>query len=170
MNYWNIADVIVDAAALLAEDKPVFKAIIGTIDSIIESKASGVTNSDIIDVVKSQAKSKWNDVKTADLTEIADIIGENIDLNLKTDETKKDTGWLGKIWSLLLMSLGFIKPIITNPEIKKIIGYAEILVKAKDTGISNDALKDSLVAMSKSAWNNLDATKITKIMAVVTTK
>lgn len=168
--YWNMIDGVVDTAALLAEDKPVAKAIIGAVNTIVETQASGVTNSSITEVITAMAKSKLNDIKEADLSAIADIIGEDIDVELKTDETQKDTGWLGTLWGMLKMVLGLVKPMITNPEVAKIVGYVEVLVAAKDTGISNKAVKATLVAMGKSAWNNLDSKKITKIMAVISKK
>ena len=170
VNYWNIADNVVDASKVLAEDKPVAKAIIGGIDSIVESKANGVSNSDIMTVLKAQAKSKWNSIDSKKLNEISGIIGGDIKLDLKTDVTKKDTGWLGKLWKYLAIVLGFVKPMITNPDIAKVVGYAEVIVKAKDTGISNNAIKDTLVSMSKSAWNSLDSDKINKIMEVINKK
>ena len=169
-NYWNIADGVVDTAKVLAEDKPVAKAIIGGIDSIVESKANGVSNSDIMVVIKAAAKSKWNSIDSKKLNEIAGIIGDDIKIELVTDETEKDSGWLGKLWKYLAIILSFVKPMITNPEIAKIVGYAETIVKAKDAGISNNAIKDTLVAMSKSAYNSLDSDKINKIMEVVNKK
>lgn len=65
--YWNMIDNVVDTAALLAVDKPVAKAIIGTINGIVETQAEGVSNADIMTVIKAQAASKWNDIKDADL-------------------------------------------------------------------------------------------------------
>jgi hypothetical protein len=165
--YWNMIDGVVDTAALLAEDKPVAKAIIGAVDTIVESQANGITNTSVTEVIKSMAKSKWNDIKEADLSAIVDIIGKDVKLDLTTDASAKDTGWLGKLWGILKMILGFAKPLIKNPEIRKIVGYVEALVAAKDAGISNNAVKDTLVAMSKSAWNSLDSDKISKIMAII---
>jgi hypothetical protein len=150
MKYYDTIKNVVDTATLLAEDKPVAKAIIGTIDTIIDTKEMGVTNFSVIEIVGSMAKSKWNDIKEADLVEISDIIGEDVHVELKTDENEKDSGWLGTLWQTLRVLLGFVKPMISNPEISKIVGYAEALVIAKDTGISNTAVKDTLVAMAKS--------------------
>ncbi len=168
--YWNMLDGVVDTAALLAEDKPVAKAIIGAVNTIVETKADGVTNTSVTEIVKAMAKSQWNDIKEADLSEIAGIIGEDIKVELKTDEAEKDSGWLATLWGILKSILGLVKPLVTNPEIAKIVGYVEALVIAKDAGISNSAVKDTLVAMSKSAWNSLDSDKIKKIMAVISKK
>jgi len=165
--YWDMVDNVVDVAALLTEDKPVAKVIIGTIDTIVESQGTGVTNTDIKEVITNMAKSKWNDIKETDLSEITAIIGEDIELDLKTDKSEKDTGWLGKLWSGLTVVLGFAKQFVTNPAILKVIGYVETIVAAKDVGISNDAVKNTLVSMAKSTWNNLDSAKINKIMKVV---
>lgn len=170
--YWDMIDGVVDTAALMAEDKPVAKAIIGTVNSIVEEQATGVSNTSVTEVIKAMAKSKLNDIKEADLSEIVAIIGDDIEIELKTDESAKDTGWLGKLWSVLGVVIAMFKPSVsaTNPKIGQILGYVETIVAAKDAGISNKSVKDTLVAMSKSAWNNLDSDKITKIMAVINKK
>ena len=170
MKYYDTIKNVVDTATLLAEDKPVAKAIIGTIDEIIDTKEMGITNSSVVEIVGAMAKSKWNNIKEADLVEISDIIGGDVHVELKTDENEKDSGFLGKLWYTLRMLLGFVKQMISNPEISKIVGYAEALVIAKDTGISNTAVKDTLVAMAKSSWNSLDSDKIEKIMGVINKK
>ena len=172
VKYWNMIDGVVDTAALLAEDKPVAKAIIGTVNTIVSTVKIGVTNSSVTEIISAMAKSKLNDIKEADLSAIVDIIGEDIEIELKTDTSEKDTGWLGKLWSMLGMFITMFTPAIAveNPEIAKVLGYVGTLVAAKDAGISNKAVKSTLVAMSKSAWNSLDTKKINKIMAVITKK
>lgn len=93
-------------------------------------------------------------------------------MELVTDASAKDTGWLGKLWSMLAMFIGMFKPAIAveNPKIAQVLGYVETIVKAKDAGISNKAVKATLTAMGKSAWNSLDSKKITKIMGIITKK
>jgi len=167
MKYWNMIDDVVDASKVLVEDKPVAKAIIGTIDEIVEQKAAGINDDSVKEIVTKMAKSKWNDIKDSDLTKIADIIDDGVDVEFKTDPSQKAKGWLGKFWHYLSIALGLVKPLISNNEIKMIVGYVETIVEAKDHGISNEAFKDTLVAMGKSAWNNLDSDKIEKIMEVV---
>jgi hypothetical protein len=169
MNYWNIAANAADAAAILAEDKPVAKAIIGGVKEIVAAKGTGVSNTSIVQVVTAMSKSKWNDLGSDELKEIAEIIGEDMHLDLKTDAAEKDTGWLGKLWGVISIVIGIVKPLV-NPDIAKILGYVDVIVAAKDTGISNDSIKSSLIAMSKSAWNDLDSKKIAKIMTVITKK
>jgi len=171
MNYWNMVEGAVDAAALLAEDKPVAKAIIGSVKKIVSTKGTGVSNTSILQVVTSMSKSSWNDVGSDDLKEIAGIIGEDMHLELEAASApvEKETGWLGKIWGVISIVIGLVKPLV-NPDVAKILGYVDVIVGAKDVGISNDSIKKSLVAMGKSAWNDLDAEKITKIMSVITKK
>jgi len=169
MKYWNIVEGAVDAATLLAEDKPVAKAVIGSVKEIVAAKGTGISNSSIVQVISAMSKSSWNDLGSEDLKEIAKTIGKDDHLELKTNKEEKDSGWLGKVRRVISIVIGIVKPFV-NPDIAKILGCVEVIVGAKDVGISNDSIKDSLLAMSKSAWNNLDAAKITKIMNIITKK
>jgi len=170
MKYYDTIKNVVDSAALLAEDKPVAKAVIGTIDEIVETKETGITNSSVIEIIGSMAKSKWNDIEKEDIVKISEIIGEDVHVEMNTDEAEKDSGWLGKLWYTLRVLLGFVKPFVVNPLIGMALNYVEAIVIAKDEGISNEAIKDTLVAMAKSSWNSLDSDKIEKIMGVINKK
>ena len=164
--YWDTLDSVVDMAGVLAEGNPTAKAIIGGLDLIVGAKGTGVTNSSAIAVVTAMSESSWNDIKKTDLTAIAKIIGADTKIELKTDASQKDTGFWGKVWSFLSTAITVITPFL-NPDVAKIVGYVDVIVKAKDVGISNDAVKDTLIAMGKSAWNDLDSDKIEQIVGLI---
>jgi len=166
IKYWNALESVVDMASVLTEGNPQAKSIIGGLELIVGTKGTGITNSSAFAVVNEMSKSSWNDIKDTNLTEIAKIIGADTKIELKTDASQKETGFWGKVWSFLSTAITVITPFL-NPDVAKIVGYVDVVVKAKDAGISNEAVKDTLVAMSKSAWNNLDSKKIEKIVGLI---
>ena len=123
-----------------------------------------ITDSDVFNIIKVQAKSTWNSIDDKKLEEISKIIGTNLEAQKPTESNPSI------IWKIVDFIMDFISPFIKNKTLKYMFKKIDKIVEMKGVGISNEDIKDSLIEFAKSSFNSLDSDKINKIMAVVNKK
>jgi len=77
MNLWGILDGGLDIAKMVVgASNPIAGGVIGLIDMVVEKKSDGVSNSGVMKMLESSARSTWNNLDEDKLSRIGDIIFE----------------------------------------------------------------------------------------------